>query len=548
MAKNQGSVHYHVDADVSVREAPLGNKVSDINLWSAENIDMTTRPSPLADIRAFVKTIQITNATGGNPERDLFCDPLDRTTAADYDFNKLFAACRAILSLGAKPYLKIGCVPFKLTTGALADPKYNINCFPPDDYLAYYRYIRDIAAALAQEFGLEEARLWRYCVWVEYENVECFHFPDKNPERSMQAFFAVYDATVAALQDVLGATAWVGAHAMGDNNPNRLWDPVLLIDHCASGKNFHTGGVGTRLCFLTISSYEWPMCKGEVKDLRRLFAPFREAAERHKMQLSYGIDESRIGIALSSGSLNGSLRAHPANHMVGHAYQAAYDAQLIKQMVDCGIDYCSAWGYTSAHGASCKGDAPDCYPTVSFHVANEYFRMCGGSRLPVCQNAAVLPKEPCQTKIDVLASADNEKVYIMAYNFGNSIEYDTAIDLSFDISLPQTDGQQIEITRKVIGDSANYFPEWLCDRKRHGIGDDCFLRSPDSAALDAPNTLKRGWARSLYFGKLRDKYVKLSKLVPETLRETVSGRKISLKMSLPANNVVFYTLNPKTEE
>jgi hypothetical protein len=261
------------------------------------------------------------------------------------------------------------------------------------------------------------------------------------------------------------------------------------------------------------------------------------------LQLSYGVDESRIGVTESGGSLPNSMRFHPSNHIVGHTYQAAYDAQLIKQMVDYDIDYCSVWGYTSAHGVTNKGDAPDCYPTVSFHVANEYYKMCHGGRLSVqTQNIIAPPKELCQVKIDALASADDNHVYIMAFNFGNSLEYDKAIDIAVDIALPELEGQMLEITRRVIGGNANFFPEWLRDRERHGIGGDCFLRSPESAALDASNTLKRGWARKLYFDKLRDKYVEMAKLVPETMTETVERGVLSLRMNLSANNVVFYTV------
>ncbi|MCL2816371.1 MAG: hypothetical protein FWD23_17390, partial [Oscillospiraceae bacterium] len=141
MAEKMPLMHYHIDT--AVRGAPLGNKVSDIDIWSAANIDDTIHPSPLADIRTFAETIQITGATGGNTERDLFRDPLDRTTLTDYDFGKLFTACRAILSLGLKPYLKTGNVPLKLTAGAVTNPSFGVNCYPPDNFDDYYRYIRD---------------------------------------------------------------------------------------------------------------------------------------------------------------------------------------------------------------------------------------------------------------------------------------------------------------------------------------------------------------------------------------------------------------------
>ena len=526
----------------------LGNKNSDINVWGAATVTSSIQPCPLADIRNFVKTIQITQATGGNPDRDLFIDPLDRSTFNDYDFEELITACHVILSLGLKPYLKLGSVPIKLTNKAVVDLQYNVNCNPPDDYNAYFRYIKDTISALTAEFGAGETQTWQYCVMTEYENIEWFHTSDKNADKSMQAYFHLYDTTVAALQEVLGRDVNVGAHAMamgGPGNPNRLWDPTLLLDHCAVGKNYHSGGIGSRLCFLSVSSYEWPMCNGNVQDISKIIAPFKEKARKYGLKLSYSIDEGRIGIGSTSGSMPGSLRHHPANHITGHAYQAAYDAQLIKQMVDNDIDYCSVWGYTSAHGISSRINAPDCYPTVSYHVANEFFRMCHGSRLPV-QTLYIKPPldstAGSQVIIDALSSIDDEHIYLMVYNFGNSITYDIPVEFEIEIDMSDSSGTSYEIISSVIGNEANFFPEWLRDRTKYGIGDECFLRSPDSAALDSHNVLADGWARDLYFKELRPKYVELSKLQPVFLTIDVKDKKLVIPYTLQANNVVFFRI------
>jgi hypothetical protein len=534
-----------ISVDSSEPGRILGNKNSDINVWGAATIVESIKPSALADIRHFTETIQITQATGGNPDRDLFIDPHDRSTTKDYKFDELITACRVILSFGLKPYLKLGSVPLKLTNKASIDKQFNVNCCPPDDYNVYYLYIYDTITALSREFGLDETKTWRYSVMTEYENVEWFYTSDKDPGSSMRAYFELYDTTVAALQEVLGNAVNVGAHAMamgGEGNPNRLWDPVLLLEHCAVGTNYRTGKNGTRICFLTISSYEWPMCKGDVQNLGDMIAPFKEAAEKYNLNLNYGIDESRIGIGLSFGNMPGSLRKHPANHITGHAFQAAYDAQLIKQMVDNDIDYCSTWGYTSAHGISSRADAPECYPTVSFHIANEYMRMCSGKRLPVqIQQSGSLKSHDtgCQVKVDALAAIDDEYIHIMIYNFGNSINYETSVDIEAKINVSELSSARYEVTKSLIGDEANYFPEWLSDRKKHGIEDARFLRSPDSAALDSHNVLAPGWARDLYFNELRPKYVELSKLKPASFNVESKSGKLIIPFTLPANNVVF---------
>jgi len=130
----------------------------------------------------------------------------------------------------------------------------------------------------------------------------------------------------------------------------------------------------------------------------------------------------------------------------------------------------------------------------------------------------------------------------MVYNFGNSITYDSPLDFEIEIKMQEPSGTEHEIVSCVIGDEANFFPEWQRDRIKHGIGDDCFLRSPDSAALDSHNVLADGWARDLYYKELRPKYVELSKLKPITTVKMCENKKLVIPFTLPANNVVFFTV------
>ena len=177
-------------------------------------------------------------ATGGNEQRDLFKDPGDRATVTDYDFGRLVAACRNIVRMGLKPMIKTGWVPLKMSAEPKMSKEFGTNIRPPDDYDAYYNYIRAVAGALKKEFGVAKIRTWSWGVGVEFENKDWFEAVDGKGETTKEAYFHLYDTTVAALEDTLGAdNVTVGAHSMSVSEG--LWDEREFIEHCAKGPNLH---------------------------------------------------------------------------------------------------------------------------------------------------------------------------------------------------------------------------------------------------------------------------------------------------------------------
>ena len=88
-----------------ISEKVIGNKVSNVNVWEMGTQFYDARNEEENDIYEFVEYVQLMQCTGGNEQRDLFADPLDRSVTDDYDFSRLIKNCRGILSLGAKPCL-----------------------------------------------------------------------------------------------------------------------------------------------------------------------------------------------------------------------------------------------------------------------------------------------------------------------------------------------------------------------------------------------------------------------------------------------------------
>lgn len=515
----------------------IGNKLSNTNTWSVDSLQTTLPENDEADID-FVEYIQIMQATGGNAARDLFDDPMDFDNLYDYNFTKLITACRNIVNFGAKPHIKTGNVPMKYSqTYTAAYGSFSVNVFPPDDYDVYYKYISAIAKALVDEFGRDEVLTWRFGVFTEFENDEWFYDDDRDPEKSLEAFCKIYDYTVDALEKNIGEDVFVGAHSMAVSEG--LWDERDFIEHVAKGTNYKTGEKGTRICFLSASFYDTkPGVYNAFKDLPDTINHLRKKAESVGLtDLIYGIDEGRILFGNTSGSGNNNLHSR----MCGYTYQAAYDARLLKQAVDNDIDYISAWFYSS--GSLFTG-----YPTVSWHVADNFAKMADMKEVSVKRSGLLFQSydKSLKKEKDISAVAavndDATSVSIMAYNFKNDLEYNDDRKTTFNINAPQFGNSNVEVTAYVVDDDANFFDEWLADKEKYNITDDCAEWSPDDPTLDSPRTINTQWVRELYNNELRETYRECAKLEPSTFDAQFVNGKLTLDCTLAANTVVFYEI------
>ncbi len=522
---------YKFTVDASETGAVLANPASNVNVWSIEgNPFVNAKASDEYNIFEFVNYVQLMQCTGGSAARDLFKDPLDRTVMDDYDFTKLIENCRGVLNLGAKPMLKLGSVPLKYSSGSTSENYFETNVYPPDDYDVYYNYIHAIMQALVDEFGKEEVLSWRFGVMTEYENSDWFMVPDGDPAESAVAYCKLYDYTVAALTDVLGDEVFVGAHSM--TVTEGLWDEKIFINHVANGTNYKTGEKGTRICYLSASFYD--SCPGEFTsgyNLPETIAYLRKCADEAGLKdLIFGIDEGRILVGNSRGAIDNQL----LSRTVGYTYQAAYDARLYAQMFNNDINYFSSWGFLS-------NGLLDGNPTVAYHVASNAAKF-GGAKIVATEKefGGFINK----AEVNAVSAYDDASgtLRIMAYNFKNDVEYDSAADLEFTVKAPQFSGDKVKVTAYVVDDDCNYFDEWVEDRKTYNIGDECFGWSPDDPQIDNPTTLNDPAAREIYYSELYEKYYECSKLEPVTYEAEIVDGEIVLDITLDPNAVVFYEI------
>ncbi len=523
------SVRFTVDA-TKRSDASIGNKVAVVNVWSPNSLTLPAKDEG-GDLSSFVETVQLMQATGGSAERDLFVDPANLDVLDDYRFDPLVDACRRALQLGVKPWIKLS-VPAKFSRESKVGV-FGVDVLPPDDYDVYYRYVRALARALADEFGLDEVRSWRFGVLTEFENGDWFKAADGTPESSRVAFFKLYDYSVAALDDELGGEVCVTAHAMACTEG--LWDERDFFEHCAKGVNAKTGKVGTRLNVFAVSYYDEAPGKPHPLDLPGTVARVRaKARECGLNDVVFGVDEGRI-LASKKGAKAGDLTWR----IVGQTYQAAYDARLFKILLDNDVKYFSAWSYSS-------GSAWNGYPLVTQRVAENVAKFKDSKRLETTAEK----KFGDGVESDAVAAFDEttQTLRLTAFNFKDDLEYADSLAVEFSVAAPFWTGREVKIVEKTVDDRINFFPQWLRDKAELGISDDVFPWSPDSGCLDSG--IYDAATRQLYFEKLRPKYVEIANRPYSTERIAKVGDngRLTLQTTLARHGVVFYEISPVAPE
>ncbi|MDR2525002.1 MAG: hypothetical protein LBC83_02235 [Oscillospiraceae bacterium] len=513
----------------------IGNKFSDANAWQLQGGWAVRQPCGLTEREArfpYLERVQLMTATGGNMWRDLFVDPLDRSTMTDYAFEPLISACRNIVALGLTPEIKTGSVPLKFCAEPNIQSEFDVNSLPPDDFDVYYDYIKAIGDALVAEFGIQEVKTWRFGVFTEYENKEWFAVYDDNGKVDANAtkiaYFKLYDYTVAALEAALGAQNLdIGAHAM--QCTNGLWSPRDFILHCGKGTNYATGGTGTQIDYLASSYYDPSPGNFNKKSLADTILELKRWADEAGLSgLSFGFDEGRL--------LNGADgRPLYLGRIVAMSYQAAADARQFKTMIENDIDFFSSWD----GGLNLSNNGVD---PVSKHVANLGYKMAGDRF--VAPKKSGVPLLWCLNQdINGVGGYDAETntARIMAYHFNANPNAKRVEPLTITIEGLDKIGKKVKVRQYIIDDNhANFWPLWWADQTAAGFKNEDYGASSQwdvNPAAYSTNPL-----HGELFNKNLERYRAAAKLQYTEKLYPVQNGKLVLTPTMEHHAVVFYEI------
>ncbi|HUT36401.1 MAG TPA: hypothetical protein VNE39_23140 [Planctomycetota bacterium] len=126
---------------------------------------------------------------------------------------------------------------------------------PPRDFREWEAFIEAMCREILNRYGAETANRLRFRLGTEYNWAHRFQ---GTPEQ----LYRHYDHAAAAVKRVLPEAAFgpynvVAADARCDGEPGSMHNvnTLKLAEHCATGKNYATGGIGGPLDFIAVSCY-----------------------------------------------------------------------------------------------------------------------------------------------------------------------------------------------------------------------------------------------------------------------------------------------------
>ncbi|MCC7358557.1 MAG: hypothetical protein IT317_03720 [Anaerolineales bacterium] len=160
-----------------------------------------------------------------------------------YEFHLLDQMLDVMVGPRSVPFFGLDFMPLELSSGApdrLTAPWMKLDRFPPRDYGRWHDFIFAVVTHCVERYGRASVAGWFWDIWNE-PDLEFYWLG------TFDEFLHTYDTAAAAVKAAL-PEAKVGGCGVTDHR--RPWLEQFL-DHCTRGRNFHTGGVGAPLDFIT---------------------------------------------------------------------------------------------------------------------------------------------------------------------------------------------------------------------------------------------------------------------------------------------------------
>lgn len=237
--------------------------------------------------------------------------------------------------LGIKPLVEVGFMPEALSTHPAPYrhdfPKGSIFtgwAFPPKDDQKWADLVFHFAAHLRDRYGEAEAKSWLWEIWNEPD----IDYWKGTPEE----YFKLYDLSVAAIQRALPGAAVGGPDTTGPAFPKAADFLRKFLEHCAHGRNFATGKIGSPLDFISfhpkgvVTWQDGHVKMGIARQLASIEAGFKIVSSFPEWRRTPII----LGESDPEGCAACTARMYPKNGYRNGAQYASYTAETLSAIYD----------------------------------------------------------------------------------------------------------------------------------------------------------------------------------------------------------------------
>jgi xylan 1,4-beta-xylosidase len=353
-----------------------------------------------------------------------------------YDWTIADRIFETYLHAHAKPFVEIGFMPRALSanpdpyqpTWIPGAPNKNYAggwAYPPRDYEKWGELIYQWARHCAEKYGKENAESWYWEVWNE---------PDISYWRGTQEEYnKLYDYAVAAVKRALPNARVGGPATTGPASEKAAAFLKAFLTHCAEGKNYATGRVGSPLDFVTFHAKGSPQVVGG--HVRMGIARNLQDVDAGQKILSSYPKFRDLPVILSESDPEGcaacSARVYPQNAYRNGPLYAAYTAAAMKGILDLSainrgnMAGMLTWAFEFEGQPYFDGFRTLATNGVDKPVLN-LFRMDGllrGDRLDATSSGAIALETILSTgvreapDVDVLATRDDRGISLLVWNY-----------------------------------------------------------------------------------------------------------------------------------
>jgi xylan 1,4-beta-xylosidase len=331
--------------------------------------------------------------------------------------------------------------------------------YPPTDYAKWSELVYQWVRHCVDRYGHKAVESWYWELWNEPEIFYWHGTPEE--------YFKLYDFTAQAVKRAL-PTARIGGPATTVPSAKRASEYLrLFLEHCASGKNYATGGTG---CTLDYISYH---AKGILsrKDNHIRMDNAKETADvREGLEIISAFPKFKsLPVVLSEWDPEGcaacSARSYPENAYRNGPMYAAYTAAMLARTMDLSAQYGDrvqgvlTWAFEFEGQPYFDGFRTLATNGIDKPVLN-IFRMAGlmsGDRVKANSSAREAP----DWEINALAARSARELSVMVWNFRNEdVPVDAqAVTLHID-GLPLTETRTLLTHYRIDQTHSNAYTAW----------------------------------------------------------------------------------------
>jgi xylan 1,4-beta-xylosidase len=392
-----------------------------------------------------------------------------------YDWKIIDKIMDSVTESGCRPLVEIGFMPEAMSIKPQPyQHKYPPDtwagwAYPPKDYDKWAQLIRKWALHSKEKYGSDAEDKWLWELWNE---PDIFYW-----QGTFEEYCKLFDYTEKALHDCLPDAILGGPHTTSPTYRRPAKYLRDFLTHCSQGKNYAADKRGTRLDYIgfhskgntsLVDGHPRMDLGANLKNNRQGFEIISEFEQYRNTPIIIGECDPEGLAALSS-------TVHPANDYRNGSYYAVYEVAIMKHTIDL----------AEQTGVNLKGvltwafmfegkDYFDGFRTLSTNgigkpVLNG-FMMLGrleGKRVPLSSSGALGAERIISEKvlkspdIDGLASASENKVQVVLWNYHDDIIDAEPNEVQLDIKLP-SDITKVSVTHYRIDKThSNSYTKWL---------------------------------------------------------------------------------------